>query len=120
MNNLYEAVSVWVKIEDGCELPKPGTTFPVKVKNGFTQWDRFSNQQSDKQFTNELLHSGITHWLRPLPNHVAVSVEKLEALEKCAETLDNILSVDCTSKLKALANIGDMSRQALSNLSTIK
>lgn len=32
----------------------------------------------------------ITHWLRPLPNHVAISVERLEALENAEKAYDKL------------------------------
>jgi len=54
--------------------------------------------------------SDFTHWLRPLPNHVAISVERLSALEKCIKEI----------KKRYNTSFADDALELLSNLSPNK
>ena len=56
--------------------------------------------------------------LRPLPNHVAISVERLSALEKCVKELQNMVNCWDADTFQDLDI--DYAKQALSNLSPNK
>ena len=82
MNNeipqLYEAVSV----EDRNNPPPKDTNFIVLFDTGEV-----------RRYFEDHPFALYTHWLRPLPNHVAISVERLSALEKFIR--DCAVSFDC-------------------------
>lgn len=117
MNNeivLYEAVSIE---KDG--LPKVDGSY-------FFMYDDFSGCTCTYDAESKSWSDGVemyhiedkeqlwAYWLRPLPNHVAVSVEKLEALEKCVELLSGLV------KRGEIMSDNAEIKQLLSNLSTIK
>lgn len=116
MNNeikLYEAVSV------GKELPQgPEERYVTIDADGVLDID-------------ELPFFGHTvKWLKPLPNHVPISRERLEAYEKLKEATDNLIytASKLWDEVKPIKDSGAMTvthpmieeaKFALSNLNTI-
>lgn len=115
MNNeivLYETVSVEK------ELPETGEGV-VAIVDGCEMILNYRGKR--KGWQDEVSECGSkerpTHWLRPLPSHVPISVERLEAYEKCVSIMKKVRST-----LNWLDNDKeiDLIDQALTNLSTIK
>lgn len=122
MNNeivLYEAVSVGKELPENkwwCyftyhEVEFKGKKMPQSL--GAQMWDSKKNEfEMEDEYSAQP-----THWLRPIPNHVAVSLERLEALEKCAKVLEDFIISGRLHGNRPLLKIAD---ETLSNLSTIK
>ncbi len=117
MNNeipiLYEAVSVWVKASD--EFPEVKgryiTRRPTLNKGEYIIKEEVFNPRYED--IKERWISFEYEWQKVLPNHVAISVERLRELEKCVEALEYIsASTEVNSRNKA--------REALLNLSPNK
>jgi hypothetical protein len=95
-----QLVYVPVSVADG-EMPQErNKRFPVQMKNGYWyEWERYNTKQTDEQFRNELLHSGMQTWLKPTPLFSLLKETPIETLlNERKEWLISCL-VDCVNKL---------------------
>lgn len=139
MNNeivLYKAVSVDIEppenIRYHVRLLHTDGVIENAVSEYFYGWHDDGHRQGEEK---------VIEYLLPLPNHVPISVERLEALDKCVEALkwyadsDNYLAINnigstlpqrpfnentVIATAYAQRRIENKAKQALSNLSTTK
>lgn len=136
MNTLYEAVDA------SKELPKVGSC-NFCIVDGCEAVLNYKGKR--KGWQDEVSECGgkehPTHFLRPLPNHTAISTKRLEALEKCVELLKDCINsieycafnvedkkiedlpkgiIDSTGPVDSILISARNAKQALTNPETIK
>lgn len=61
-----QSAGVWIDVKTG-KMPEKGKFFCVKTKGVYSSWERYNGKQTDEQFRNVLVDSGVDYWLDETP-----------------------------------------------------